>query len=279
MKLVTVFTLGVALALTAGAAQAQGQGGQGGQGRPGGFGGRGPGGPGGFFGGPGGGGGVGFLLQMPEVQAELKIDATQKELLEQLNMENRDKMRQLFQQGGFGRPGQGGAPDPAAREAMQKKMAAMQAEQTKAIGEVLDAKQMARLKQLSIQRDGTRALSRPEVQDQLKLSPDQRQKVTAAFDGERQAMQAMFESFRPQNGQQPEPPSEEQRAEFGKKMQAARATAEANALAVLTDAQKSQFKALQGAPFKFPEGGFGFGGPGGRGPGGGRPGGQRQNNQ
>jgi hypothetical protein len=219
-----------------------------------------------------------MLLQMPEVQTELKVDATQKELLEQLNMENRDKMRQLFQQGGFGRPGgggQGGAPDPAAQEEFRKKMTAMQAEQTKAIGEVLDAKQMARLKQLSIQRDGTRALSRTEVQDQLKLSADQRQKLAAAFDGERQAMQAMFQSFRPQDGQ---PPSEEQRAEFGKKMQAARATAEANALAVLTDAQKTQFKALQGAPFKFPEGGFGFGGPGGRGPGG-RPGAPRQNNQ
>lgn len=275
MKLVTVFTLGVALALTAGAAQAQGQGGQGGQGRPG-FGGRGPGG-GGFFGGPGGGGGLGQLLQMPEVQAELKVDATQKELLDQLNMENRDKMRALFQQGGgFGRPG-GGAPDPAARAEFGKKMAAMQAEQTKAIGEVLDAKQMARLKQLSVQREGTRALNRPEVQDQLKLSADQRQKLTAAFDGERQAMQAMFESFRPQDGQAPQPPSEEQRAEFGKKMQAARTTAENNALAVLTEGQKTQFKALQGAPFKFPEGGFGFGGPGGRGPGG-RPGGQRQNN-
>jgi hypothetical protein len=270
MKLVTVFTLGVALALTAGAAQAQGQGGQGG-GRPG-FGGRGPGG-GGFFGGPGGGG-LGMLLQIPEVQTELKIDATQKELLDQLNMENRDKMRALFQQGGFGRPGgQGGAPDPAARAEFGKKMAAMQAEQSKAIGEVLDAKQMARLKQLGVQREGTRALGRPEVQDQLKLSADQRQKVTAAFDGERQAMQAMFESFRPQEGQ---PPSEEQRAEFGKKMQAARTTAEANALAVLSEGQKTQFKALQGAPFKFPEGGpGGFGGFGGRG---GRPGGQRQNN-
>jgi len=276
MKLVTVYTLGVALALTAGAAQAQGQGAPGGQGRPG-FGGRGPGGPGGFsIGGPGGGG-LGFLLQMPEVQTELKIDATQKELLEQLNMENRDKMRQLFQQGGFGRPGQGGqggAPDPAAREAMQKKMAAMQAEQSKAIGEVLDAKQMARLKQLSVQREGTRALGRAEVQDQLKLTPDQRQKVAAAFASEQQAMQAMFQSFRPQEGQ---PPSEEQRAEFGKKMQAARAAADAGALAVLTDTQKTQFKALQGAPFKFPEGGFG--GPGGGRPGfGGRPGGQRPNN-
>lgn len=268
MKLVTVFTLGVALALTAGAAQAQGQGGQG---RPGFGGGRGPGG-GGFFGGPGGGG-LGMLLQMPEVQAELKVDATQKELLDQLNMENRDKMRQLFQGGGFGRPG-GGAPDPAAQEEFRKKMTAMQAEQTKAIGEVLDAKQLARLKQLSLQREGTRAIGRPEVQDQLKLSADQRQKITAAFNGEREAMQTLFQGFRPQEGQ---PPSEEQRAEFGKKMQAARAAADAGALAVLTDAQKTQFKALQGAPFKFPEGGFGFGGPGGRGPGG-RPGGQRQNN-
>lgn len=268
MKRVTVYTLGVALALTAGAVQVKAQG-QGGQGRPG-FGGRGFGGPGFGFGGPGGGG-MGFLLQMPEVQTELKIDAAQKELLQQINQENRDKMRALFQQGGFGRPGQG-APDPAAQDEFRKKMAAMQADQAKQIGEVLDAKQMARLKQLSLQREGTRALGRPEVQDQLKLSADQRQKLTAAFNSEGEAMRALFQSARPQDGQQP---TEEQRAEFGKKMQAARATAEANALAVLTDAQKTQFKALQGAPFKFPEGGFG--GPGGRGFGR-RPGGQGQNN-
>jgi hypothetical protein len=81
-------------------------------------------------------------------------------------------------------------------------------------------------------------------------------------------MRAVFQGFRPADGA---PPSEAQRAELMKKMTDARTATDAKLLAVLTEPQKTQFKAMQGAPFKFPE--FRFGGFGG----GRRPGGQPNN--
>ncbi|MCC2668661.1 MAG: periplasmic repressor CpxP [Armatimonadetes bacterium] len=251
MKLIKVCTLGVALSLVAGAGWAQGQGG----GRPGG--GRpGFGGPGGFgFGGPGGGGGIGTLLMIPEVQTELKLDDAQKDLLQQINQESFQKMRTLFP-----RPEPGAAPAQINREEMTKKFTALRVDQEKKIGEVLDPKQMTRLKQLGIQREGTRALARPEVGDQLKLTPDQRTKISAAIEGEREAMGSIFP--RPAEGQPFQPPTEEQRAQIGQKMRDLRTATDAKVLGVLTEPQKKQFQTLQGAPFKFPE--FrGFGGPGG----------------
>ena len=266
MKLIKVCTLGVALSLIAGAGWAQGQGGGGGRpgaGRPG-FGG-----PGGFGGGMfGGGGGLGGLLRMPEVQTELKLDDAQKDLIEQINQEMGQKMRTMFQPPQGGQPGERPQFDPAAFQEMQKKMAVLRTDQDKKIGEVLDAKQMTRLKQLSIQQGGTRSLARPEVQDQLKLNADQKSKIETAQTGEREAMQTIFP--RPQEGQQPQRPTEEQFAQMRQKMTDLRTATDNKILGVLTDAQKKQFTSLQGAPFKFPE--FrGFGGPGGGG--GRRPGG------
>lgn len=251
MKQVSLCAIGLALSLVASAGWAQGQGG----GRPGGqpgFGGR-------FFGGFGGG--VAGLLQMPEVQAELKIDEAQKELIQAVNQEMGQKMRQLFEssrgQGGQDGGRRGFSPG------MQQKMAALQAEQTKKVGEILDAKQMARLKQLGVQRAGNRALSQDDVAAQLKLSADQRQKINAALQGERDALQSILQGFRGSDGQRP---TDAQRDELRKKMTDMRTATDAKVLAVLTDAQKNQFKALQGAPFKFPESrGFGGRGRGDRG--------------
>jgi hypothetical protein len=262
MKQTSICALGLALSLVAGAGWAQGQGGGQGGGRPGGR----PG-FGGGFGGPGGGGVTG-LLRIPEVQAELKVDEAQKELLDQVSQEMFQKMRTLFQPPAGGAQGnQGNRFQPPSPETM-KKMAALQADQLKQVGEILDPKQMARLKQLGVQQAGTRALAQDEVAAQLKLSADQRQRITAAVTGEQEAMRSLFTGFEPGT-----PPTDEQRAEWRKKMTDARSATDAKLLAVLTEPQKTQFKALQGAPFKFPE--FRFGGPGG--PGGRRPGGGQNN--
>jgi len=260
MKQTAICAIGLALSLVAGAGWAQGQGG----GRPGG--GRGGfGGPG--FGGPGGGGITG-LLMIPEVRTELKIDEAQKELLDQVSQEMFAKMRTLFQPpaGGAGNNQPGRFQPPS--EATMKQFSALQADQLKKVGEILDAKQMARLKQLGVQRAGTRALAQDDVAAQLKLSADQRARITAAVTGEQEAIRAVFQGFQPGTA-----PTDEQRAEWQKKMTDARAATDAKLLAVLTEPQKTQFKGMQGTPFKFPE--FrGFGGPGG---GGRRPGGNQNN--
>lgn len=221
-------------------------------------GGRGFGGPGGGgFGGPGGGGAQ-FLLMLPEVQKELKLDAAQVDLLQGLR------------QGGPGGPGGGRQAfeefQKLSPEERQKRFTAMRQQEDKKVAEILDAKQLARLKQLQLQQRGVRALGQSDVADSLKLTPDQKQRVQTAMQGEQDGMRQMFQGFQPGA----EPPSDEQRQQIMKKMQDLRTGTDSKLNAVLTESQKAQFKQMQGAPFTFPQQRFGgFGGPGG--PGGQRP--------
>lgn len=215
------------------------QGGPGGPGR---------GGRGGFrFGFGPGGGGLAGLLRMPEVQAELKVDDAQKALLEGV-------MRPQFGPGGF----RGGQPGERPNfEEIRKQMEARRLEQEKKIAEVLDKNQMARLKQLDLQRQGIRAIGRPDVQTALKLSADQKSKVQAALQAERTGVQALFQ-----------PSGDGGRPDFqtiGPKMQELRASTDAKLNAVLTPQQKTQFTQMQGAKFNFPAPQFGRGGFGRRG--------------
>src|SRR3569833_3355013 len=117
----------------------------------------GPGGPGGFrggfgpggLGGPGGpGGGMQGLLMMPEVQKELKLDDAQVELLQGLRP-NRPQNFQDLQN--------------LSQEERRKRFTAMRTEQDKKVAEILDAKQMTRLKQLELQQSGIRSLERNGV--------------------------------------------------------------------------------------------------------------------
>jgi Spy/CpxP family protein refolding chaperone len=184
-------------------------------------------------GGFGGRGGSSFLLQMPEVQKELALDPGQIELLKGLN-------------GGNTREALQGLSD----EERTKKLAELRAQREKQVAEILNPKQVARLKQLELQQAGTRALDRDEVATALKLTADQKAKIEAAQAAEREAMTPIFQSFRGNNGQRP---TDEQMADARKKMTEIRTGTEAKVLAVLTDAQKKQFETMKGAAFKFPE--------------------------
>ena len=186
----------------------------------------------------GGRGGASQLLQTPEVQKELKLDAAQIDLLKQLNVELREKGQTLFQSA------QGLSP-----EERDKKISEFRAESEKKIGEILDAKQKTRLHQLELQQAGMRGLSRVEVQDELKLTPDQRAKIKAAVDSEREEMRKAFEGFRA-GGQNM---TQEQRQEAFKKFGEVRTATEGKLGLILTDAQKKQYTAMQGAAFTFPE--------------------------
>jgi hypothetical protein len=233
MKMARIWVLGAALALVASPSFAQ---------RGGGFG----------FGGPGGGSPA-MLLAIPEVQQELKLDQAQLDLLKGVQTEMREKMQAMFQNSGF--DFQNATPEQRQQfqRQMAEKMQSVNTDMMKKVGEVLDAKQMARLKQLGIQRAGTRALAQKEVQDELKLSADQKSKIQQTLTTEGEARRALFQNggFDFQNA------TPEQRQEFGRKMQEISAATDPKLLAVLTDAQKKQFEGMKGAAFKFPEGGFG----------------------
>lgn len=194
-------------------------------------------------------GGPGMLMMMPEVRAELKLDAAQAELVTALQEEMRTKAQAAFQDFQSLSP-----------EERQKRFAAFSAEYNKEIAKILDPKQMARLKQLEIQRDGNRALGRPEVADQLKLTADQRSRIAAALQSEREAMRAAFQGFGNGGGNGM---SDTDREAARAKFQEVRTGTDTKLSQVLTDAQKQQFKSMQGAAFTFPQR-RGFGGP--RGP-------------
>ena len=183
-------------------------------------------------------GGASQLLQITEVQKELKLDDAQIDLLKQLNMELRDKGQSLFQ-----------SAQNLAPEERDKKFAEFRVESEKKIGEILDAKQKARLRQLELQQSGMRGLSRTDVQDELKLTPDQRAKIKAAVDSERDEMRKAFEGFRA-GGQNM---TQEQRQEAFKKFGEVRTATDGKLGVVLTDAQKKQYQTMQGAAFTFPQ--------------------------
>lgn len=109
---------------------------------------------------------------------------------------------------------------------------------------VLTDAQQTRLHEIAIQVAGNNAIGDPGVQRSLELSAEQKAKVKALNDKQREAGRAIFEKVR--NGdldpsQAPElmrKNSEILKAELGK---------------VLTDAQRAKLGKLGGAPFKATE--------------------------
>jgi Spy/CpxP family protein refolding chaperone len=190
-----------------------------------------PGGPfGGRFGGPmlmlG-------LLRNQQVQQELKLTDQQKQQLEQLGEQWREKMR--------------GLRDLPPEERRQK-VEGMRAEVEKQLSKVLNEQQMKRLKQIALQVEGYAALERPEVAEQVGLTKEQRQKIRDIL---RQAAEKRREAFQQGQG--------DRQAVF-QRMREIRQWVDGEIEKLLTPEQKKKWQELVGAPFKF-EGGFGgFGG-------------------
>jgi uncharacterized membrane protein YgcG len=175
------------------------------------------------------------LLQMPTVQAELKLQPAQIELLKGLNAgTDRQSFRELRNL-------------PPAEQ--QKRFTEMRQAQEKKVAEILDAKQVARLKELELQLAGNRAVERPDVAAALKLTVEQKSKIDGALAAERDSMTKLRESLR---GAQA---TDDQRRQAMQKFRDTRAATDAAIAGALTEAQKSQLKAMQGAPFAFPRGG------------------------
>lgn len=220
-----------------------------------GFRGPGPGGPRGpGFGGPGFGDPLGsiMLLGMAEVQQELKLTEEQRPKVTDVLGKLQEQSRSVFES--FN-PQEAFTLDEKERDERFAKMRSQMddvAKQTnERLGKILDPSQTARFAELQLQRGGVGSLLRDETRKQLKLSDQQQTKL-------RELLEQNPPFFQ----------SPEQR----KKQ-------ETDALAVLSNEQKSQWTKLKGAEFKFPEQGLGFGPPGGGpgGPGGfGPPGGPMQ---
>jgi Spy/CpxP family protein refolding chaperone len=196
---------------------------------------------------PGGGppGGGAMILRMPEVQTELKLTDAQKtqvsEMLASLRGGQRGRFEDLRSLG----------PEEA-----QKRMAERRAQEEKLVKGILTADQQKRFRQLQLQQQGFSALSDKSVQDELKLTDEQRTRVQTIQSDQRESMRAVFQS---DGGGPPD------FAAIRPKLEAMRTQSDAKLTAVLTAEQQKQWKAMLGTSFKFPEFRFGPppGGPGG----------------
>ncbi len=195
----------------------------------------------------GGFGGTAFLLGMEPVQKELALTDAQKETF--------NKLREEARAGGGGNF-RDMSEEERAKLRTQMEERAKKTEET--IKATLDAKQYARLTELSIQQAGVMALSRPDVVEKLKLTDDQKSKLREVAEANRGpgGGRGGFNTNA----------SEEERRKAMEEARARREKTEADTMAVLTEEQKKAFEELKGKKFEFPA----FGGFGNR-PAGGRP--------
>jgi Spy/CpxP family protein refolding chaperone len=178
--------------------------------------------------GGGGFGGFGGLLRNESVQKELKINEEQagkvKEALTQVQEKHRDSFAKLRD-----------VPREERGQKMQEITRAVNEDTLKAVGEILNADQVKRLKQIELQQAGAQAYARAEIQKALKITDEQKEKIKLINDDAAKQMRELF-----QPGQQ---------GGF-EKMAALRKETATKIEGVLTDDQKKEFKGMTGEPFK-----------------------------
>jgi Spy/CpxP family protein refolding chaperone len=184
-----------------------------------------------------------LMLASQEVQKELGLSDEQKAQVKDLGREVRDQLRSALGNFNFGELRDLSREEREKRlgEARKKAEAAGKVVEEK-LAKILDAKQLERLGQIRLQREGPAALARPKIAEQLGLSDEQKAKIKKIL-GERQPLVA------PAGNQKPSP---DQIRDFLAKMQERRSKTQSDLLAVLTDEQKAKWSELKGKEFKFP---------------------------
>lgn len=169
------------------------------------------------------------LINIPEVQQELKVSPEQVKALGDHQARFQEQLQAVFRE--FAGDA---APEERERRGLEIRAKAEQAgkDAEKELAKILEPKQNERLEQLRLQRSGAQGMLQPEVASKLELSEDQKTKLEdVPVPG--------FPPFNPQ-------------------------TAAADIAAILDDKQEATWREMTGPEFKFPERGFGpFGGPGG----------------
>jgi len=191
-----------------------------------------------------GGGGFGFsptmiwggLLRLEVVQKELELVADQKEKLKEIAEKAAAKARDNF--AAMGKLRDASEEERKAKFTEMGNAMRAQAEQTKKdIEEVLLPHQLERLKQIALQVRGLAALDDKEVQDALRITEEQKEKMKSLREG-------MFEKLR---GSMRRAEDEGERKAQREKFEAARKEVEAKILDVLTPEQKEKFDKMKGA--------------------------------
>jgi hypothetical protein len=163
------------------------------------------------------------LLENADVQKDLKLSDDQVKKITELAAKQKAAIAEIFK-------------DLKGKEAFDKMMELTKANQ-KVIGDVLNAKQNERLKQLELQQRGPRAFADPKIAKDLGLSDEQTTKVREIL---KESAKKLFELFK----DKPKP------EEIQKKMAELNKGTTDELLKTLTDEQKKKWQELTGEPFQ-----------------------------
>jgi Spy/CpxP family protein refolding chaperone len=202
-----------------------------------------PGGRGGFRGGPGMMGGPGMLLQNSGVQKELKLSDEQIQKIKDISQKIQDKHKGDFE-------ALAKVDQQERREKFQELFKSIGEETEKALAEVLKPEQAKRLKQISLQQRGSQAFNDDEVQKDLKLTDDQKDKIKTLNEDLGKDTREIFQN------------AQGNFREAGEKAATLRKETLEKVVSLLTDEQKKEWKEMTGEPFevKFEAPRSGFGG-------------------
>jgi hypothetical protein len=206
----------------------------------------------GGFGGGFGGGGVGFLISNEAVQKELKLDKDQvdkaTEEVKKVREKHADDFTKLRD-----------VPQEERRAKMQELTKEVNDETLKGVSEVLKPEQLTRLKQIELQRASFAAFSRADVQEALKLTTEQKEKVKTISDEANKDIQTLRGAGGQGRGQGGGAGGAGGRGRgqggFGannEKVTALRKETNEKLVALLNDDQKKTWKGMTGDAFEVP---------------------------
>jgi len=176
--------------------------------------------------------GAPFIVFREKVLDELKVSDEQKEKLMQ------HAMQQMMETGPFLESLTETGQEREKKLSEHRKNA--QEKLAKRVKEVLQAGQRNRLRQVTLQQEGSFALGQDDVRKELKITQEQLKKFMAIVQDLQKTVEALVKEA--QSGGKPEeirPKIEQLRKDHAQKLEA-----------VLTDAQKKQWKELLGPPFE-----------------------------
>lgn len=141
-------------------------------------------------------GDLAMLVREAPVQKELKLTSKQTAQLKESIAELDVKRRELIQNSMPGLPGPngGGQAPPGNRQIVASSADPLAAESEQAIAEILEPRQMTRLRQIALQQEGLIAVAREEIADKINLSIPQREAIAAIQEDMRQAQQELMRS-------------------------------------------------------------------------------------
>jgi Spy/CpxP family protein refolding chaperone len=169
------------------------------------------------------------LLRRPEVQTELKLTEAQKGQVEAMLQQQREQ-RQAAGQGGL-------------RNLTPEQRQARVTEEINRVNAILNADQQKRFKQISLQQQGLSALALPSMAQEMKLTDAQSAKIRELIQERTTALQTLAQN------------AGDDRQGLRTKTEELRKSSDAKIEAVLTDAQKAQWKDMLGTPFQLAPGG------------------------